>query len=189
MSYASNAGTFLIETLGGLVLLVFMLRFLMQLVRADFHNPVSQFVVKMTNPVLRPLRRVIPGFGGIDMASVLILLVLQYAILFLIAFMNGAYFPAVGMIVIAIAKLISLIITIFTFSILIQVILSWVNPGTYNPVTSLLYSLNEPILGRARRILPAIHGFDLSPIIAMIFLQLLNILLVAPIMDLGLSLR
>ncbi len=189
MSYASNAGAFLIETLGGLVLLVFMLRFLLQLVRADFRNPVSQFIVKVTNPVLVPLRRIIPGFGGIDMASVLVLFVLQYLILLLLVSMSGASFPALGMAVVAIAKLIGLVITILTFSILIQVILSWVNPGSYNPVVSILYSLNEPILGRARRIIPPIQGFDLSPILAMIFLQLLNILLVAPISDFGLSLR
>jgi len=189
MSYASNAGTFLIETLGGLVLLVFMLRLLMQMVRADFHNPVSQFVVKVTNPLLRPLRRIVPGVAGIDMASVLIMVAIQYGVLFLIMFMNGAAFFPLGMLVITIAKLIGLVITVFTFSILIQVVLSWVNPGNYNPVTSLLYSLNEPILGRARKILPPIHGFDLSPIVAMIVLQLLNILLVAPINDFGFSLR
>lgn len=189
MSYASNAGTFLIETLGGLILLVFMLRLLMQLVRADFHNPVSQFVVKVTNPVLAPLRRFIPGIAGIDMASVLVLFALQYFILFLVVTVNGAVFFPLGMVVIAIGKLIGLVITVFTFSILIQVILSWVNPGSYNPVTGLLYSLNEPILSRARRIIPPIHGFDLSPILAMIFLQLLNILLVAPISDYGFSLR
>lgn len=189
MSYASNAGTFLIETLLGLVMLVFLLRLLFQMVRADFHNPVSQFVVKITNPLLVPLRRVIPGFAGIDMASVIILLGLQYAELFLITLLNGVEFFPLGMFVIAIAKLVSLVITVFTFSILIQVILSWVNPHAYNPVTGLLYQLNEPLLGRARRIIPPIHGFDLSPIVVMIVLQLMSMLVVAPISDLGVSLR
>jgi YggT family protein len=93
------------------------------------------------------------------------------------------------MFVISIAKILGLIITVFTFSILIQVIISWVNPGVYNPMTSLLYSINEPILGRARKIIPPIHGFDLSPIVAMIFLQLLSMLVVAPISDFGMTLR
>ena len=189
MSYATNAGTFLIETLVGLVLLVFMLRLLFQLVRADFHNPVSQFIVKVTNPLLVPLRRVIPGVAGIDMASVVILLAIQYLELFLITLINGVGFPPIGMLVLAFAKILGLVISVFTFSILIQVILSWVNPGTYNPVTGLLYQLNEPVLGRARRIIPPIHGFDLSPIVAMVALQLLNILLVAPISDFALNLR
>ena len=189
MSYASNAGTFLIETLVGLVLLVFMLRLLFQIVRADFNNPVSQFVVKVTSPVLMPLRRIIPGVGGIDMASVVVLLAIQYAeLLLLTAMMGGKFFP-IGMFVIAIAKIIGLAITVFTFSILIQVIISWVNPGVYNPVTALLYQINEPVLGKARKIIPPIHGFDLSPIVAMVFLQLLSMLLVAPIADFGTSLR
>jgi len=189
MTYASNAGTFLIETLIGLVLLVFMLRLLFQLVRADFRNPVSQFVVKVTNPVLVPLRRVIPGIAGIDMASVLVLLAIQYAELFLLTLVLGAEFFAMGMFVIAIAKIIGLVITVFTVSILIQVVISWVNPGVYNPVTALLYQLNEPVLGRARKIIPPIHGFDFSPIVAMVVLQLLSMLLVAPISDFGASLR
>ncbi len=189
MSYASNAGTFLLETLIGLVLLVFMLRLLFQLVRADFQNPVSQFVVKVTNPVLVPLRRVIPGVAGIDMASVLILVAIQYAELFLLTLVLGAEFFAAGMFVIAIAKIIGLVITVFTVSILIQVVISWVNPGVYNPVTALLYQLNEPVLSRARKIIPPIHGFDLSPIVAMVILQLLSMLIVAPISDFGASLR
>jgi len=189
MSYASNAGTFLIETLIGLVLLVFMLRLLFQLVRADFRNPVSEFIVKVTNPVLVPLRRVIPGMAGIDMASVLVLIAIQYAELFLLTAVLGVEFFAAGMFIIAIAKIIGLVITVFTVSILIQVVISWVNPGVYNPVTALLYQLNEPVLSRARKIIPPIHGFDLSPIVAMIILQLLSMLLVAPISDFGASMR
>ena len=189
MSYASNAGTFLIETLVGLVMLVFMLRLLFQMVRADFQNPVSQFVLKVTNPVLVPLRRAIPSMGSIDTSSVLVILAIQYLELFLLALVLGVQFFPLGMIVVAIAKLIGLVITVFTISILIQIVISWVNPGAYNPITALLYQLNEPILGRARKILPPIHGFDLSPIIAMIVLQLLSMLVVAPIADFGVSIR
>ena len=189
MGYATNAGTFLIETLMGLVLLVVMLRFLLQLIRADFHNPVSQFIVKVTNPMLVPLRRFIPGVAGIDMSSVVLLLALQYLELFLITLMNGGTFFPLGMFVITLAKIIGMVITVFTFSILIQVVISWVNPGVYNPVVGLLYQLNEPVLSRARRIIPPIHGFDLSPIVAMIALQLISMLVVAPISDFGVSLR
>jgi len=189
MGYATNAGTFLIETLIGLVLMVIMLRFILQIIRADFHNPVSQFIVKVTNPMLVPLRRIIPGVAGIDMASIVLLLAIQYLELFLLVTLQGATFFPLGMLVIAIAKLIGLAITVFTFSILIQVIISWINPGVYNPVVGLLHQINEPILGKARRVIPPISGFDLSPIVAMIALQLLSILLVAPISDFGMSLR
>ena len=189
MGYATNAGTFLIETLMGLVLLVVLLRLIFQMVRADFRNPVSQFVVKVTNPMLMPMRRIVPSVGSIDMASVVLLLLIQYVELFLITLINGAEFSLMAILVLGIAKVLGLVITVFTFSILIQVILSWVNPGAYNPMTSLLYSINEPILGRARRMIPPIQGFDLSPIVAMIGLQLLSMLLVAPISDFAVALR
>jgi len=189
MGYATNAGTFLVETLIGLVLLVVMLRLILQIIRADFHNPVSQFIVKATNPLLVPLRRIIPSIGGIDTSSIVLLFVIQYLELFLLTSMNGADFFPLGMAVIAIAKLFGLVITVFTFSILIQVVISWVNPGVYNPSIGLLNQINEPVLSKARRLIPPISGFDLSPIVAMIVLQLISILLVAPISDLGLSLR
>lgn len=189
MGYATNAGTFLIETLVGLVLMVVMLRFILQLIRADFHNPVSQFIVKVTNPMLVPLRRFIPGIAGIDMSSVVLLFSIQYLELFLLTAVTGSVFFPLGMLVIATAKIVGLVLTVFTFAILIQVVISWVNPGVYNPVIGLLNQITEPVLGRARKIIPPIGGFDLSPIVAMIGLQLLSIILVAPIMDLGISLR
>ncbi len=189
MGYATNAGTFLVETLIGLVLIVVMLRFLLQLIRADFNNPVSQFVVKVTNPMVIPLRRIIPAIGGMDTSSLLVLFTIQYLELFLLVSMSGGSFFPLGMAVIAFAKIVALAITVFTFSILIQIVISWINPGAYNPVVGLLYQINEPILSRARKILPPIQGFDLSPIVAMIVLQLLSILLVAPISDFGVSLR
>jgi len=189
MGYATNAGTFLVETLIGLVLIVVLLRFLLQLIRADFRNPVSQFIVKVTNPMLVPLRRIIPGVSGIDMSSLVLLFAIQYLALFLLTAMSGVAFFPLGMAVIAIAKLIGLAITVFTFSILIQIVISWVNPGVYNPVLGLLHQINEPILRPARKIIPPIHGFDLSPILALVVLQLISMLLVAPISDFGVSLR
>lgn len=188
MGYATNAGTFLVETLIGLLLIVVLLRLIFQMVRADFRNPVSEFVVKVTNPLLKPLRRVVPSVGSVDMASILLLLLIQYAELFLITLMNGVTFLPLAMFVLGIAKVIGLVIMVFTFAILIQVILSWVNPGAHNPMTSLLYSINEPVLSRARKIIPPISGFDLSPIVAMIALQLMSMLIVAPISDFAMTL-
>ncbi|VAX04430.1 Cell division integral membrane protein, YggT and half-length relatives [hydrothermal vent metagenome] len=184
-SYAGNAGTFLIQTLFGLYAGAVMLRFLLAVVRADFYNPVSQFLVKVTNPPLLPLRRIIPGIMGIDMASIVLLIALQATQLLLIAAVQGFGIQPLGLLVLTLAGLLSLLFTIYFFTILIQVILSWVSPGNYNPAVALIHSLNEPLLGRARRILPPISGFDLSPILVLIGLQLLEILLVAPIQDLG----
>lgn len=187
-SYAGNAGVFLVQTLFGLYIGAIMIRFLLALVRADFYNPISQFLVKVTNPPLKPLRRIIPGIMGIDMASVVLMLLLQAAELLVIGLIMGFSFHPAGLAVMAVGELLSLLLQIYFFTILIQVVLSWVSPGGHNPAVALLYSLNGPILGRARRLLPPIHGFDLSPIVAMIVLQLLTIVIVAPINDFGRSL-
>jgi YggT family protein len=187
-SYAGNAGVFLIQTLFGLYIGAIMIRFLLALVRADFYNPISQFLVKVTNPPIIPLRRVIPSISGVDTASVILMLILQSVEYMLITAIKGFGIHPLGLIVLSIGGLLSLLLQIYFFTILIQVILSWVAPGGYNPAISLLYTLNEPLLGRARRILPPIHGFDLSPILVMIILQLLTFLVIDPVNDLGMSL-
>lgn len=185
MGYGTNAIIFLIETIFGLYLVAVMLRVLLQMVRADFYNPVSQFLVKVTNPPLIPLRRIIPGFGGIDFPAIVLMLIIQLVEVLLIVVVQGISPAFTGLVVLAIAKLLFLLTNVFLFAILIQVVISWVNPGAYNPVVSLLYSINEPILSRARRILPPISGFDLSPVIALIFLQLIKMLLIQPVYDVG----
>jgi YggT family protein len=187
-SYAGNAGVFLIQTLFGLYIGAIMIRFLLALARADFYNPISQFLVKITNPPLVPLRRIIPSAGGIDLASVILMLVLQAIELLLVIAIKGFGIHPLGLFVLSIGGLLSLLLQIYFVTILVQVILSWVSPGGHNPAISLLYSLNEPLLRRARRYLPAMHGFDFSPILVMILLQLLTILLIAPINDLGMNL-
>lgn len=184
-NYVGNAATFLIETLFFLYILIVMLRFLLQLVRADFYNPISQFLVKATQPPLGMLRRVIPGLAGIDLSSVVLMLVLKFVELWVIFGLLGHAPGAGGLIVLSIAELLALAINVFIFSIIIQVIVSWINPGTYNPVMSLLHKLNEPLLAPARRYIPPISGLDLSPIAVLIGLQLVSILLVAPIRDMG----
>ncbi len=183
--YFSNAGAYIIEALFGLYILVVMLRFVMQLVRADFYNPLSQFIVKVTNPLLKPLRRFIPGIAGIDMASVALLLSLQMAKLALIALTAGAVLSLAGLVVLSIADLLALLLNLYMISIFIQIILSWVGQGGHNPLTGILYSINEPVMRPARKILPPMSGIDLSPILVFLSIGLLKILLVAPLTDLG----
>ncbi len=183
--YGTNAIEFLIQTLFGMYLVAIMLRVLLQLTRADFYNPVSQFLVKVTNPPLIPLRRIIPGFMGIDFAAIVLMIVIKAVEIFLIVLIKGISINISGLVILSIAELLRLLINVYFFTILIQVVISWVNPGTYNPVVSLLYSINEPLLSRARRLIPPISGFDLSPIIVIILLQLISILLIQPIADLG----
>jgi YggT family protein len=186
--YVGNAVTFVVETLFGLYILVVMLRFLLQLVRADFYNPVSQFIVKATQPALRPLRRVVPGVAGMDLSSVVLMLGLQMVELWLILLMLGRDAALAGLFVLAVARLAQLLIYVIMFCIIALVILSWVQPQSYNPVLGLLNSLSAPVMRPARRLLPPMGGLDLSPIIVFIVLGVLLRLLVAPLEHLGASL-
>lgn len=186
-NYFTSPLEFLINTLFSLFITAVMLRFLLALVRADFYNPLSQILVKITNPVLKPMRRLIPGFGGIDIASVLLMLVLQMLALGLITLLRGASIHPLGLLIWAMAELLSLLLNIYMFSILIQVILSWISPGTYNPAASLIFSINEPLLAPARRLIPPLSGLDLSPVAVMVGLQLLKMLLLPPLLTLGLA--
>ena len=180
-NYLTNPLVFLIQTLFGLYILAVLLRFILQLMRADFYNPVSQFLVKITTPPLKLLRRFIPGFGGIDLSALVLAWGLKYLELLLILLISGVTINFWGPLLWSIPELIELVNNIFLFAILIQVILSWVNPGTYNPVSILLFSLTEPVMRPARNLLPPISGLDLSPMLVMIGLVLLKMLLLPPL--------
>lgn len=174
--YLSSPLTFLISTLVSLYILAVMLRFLLQLTRADFYNPLSQFIVKITTPALRPLRRIIPGWGGVDIASLVLMLLLQGLAVWLIFMLGGRAIDPLNLVIIAVAQLVDLAFSVFIFAILIQAILSWITPGTYNPVTSVLFSLTEPVLRPIRRVIPPVSGFDLSPLVAILGLQVIRML-------------
>lgn len=184
-SYVGNAATFLIGTLFGIYILLVMLRFVLQWLRADFYNPVSQFIFRATEPALRPLQRVIPRVAGLELSPLLLMLGLKVGELWLSFMILGHGPRLLGLLVLALAHLMSLFLHVFLVAIFAQVVLSWVNPGAYNPVTQLIHRLTEPLLGRARRLLPPLSGLDLSPILVLIGLQLVNMLLIAPITDLG----
>jgi YggT family protein len=183
-SYLTQPAVFLVQVLFGLYAALVVLRFLLQLVRADFYNPLSQFIVRATKPLLNPLRRFIPGVSGMDMAALVlawfVLAVEQLAILGL----AGVGLQPLAAALLAIPELISLIINIFLFAVLIQVIISWINPGSYNPAISLIHSLTEPMLGSVRRRMPEMGGLDLSPMAVMVGLVVLEMLLVPPLKDL-----
>lgn len=180
-NYFSNPMTFLVEVIFGLYTLVVMLRFLLQVVKADFYNPLSQFIVKATTPVLNPLRRIIPSIAGMDTASLVLAWLVKSLQWILILVIAGAADRWASAFILAIPDLVSLTIDIFLYAILIQVILSWVAPHGHNPATSILYSLTEPLLGPARRRIPPMGGLDLSPMVVMVVLVLLKMLIVPPI--------
>lgn len=186
--YVSNAGSFLLDVFFGLFIVAVMLRLLLQWVGADFYNPLSQAIVKLTNPVLRPLRRYVPAVGRVDTASVVLILALQMFVVWLkLAFVGaGAGFGAIA--VFALAETLSKAVYILMFAIFVQVIASWVAPGSYNPALSLIDALTEPLLKPLRALLPPLGGLDLTPMFALIGLQLVQILMVAPLRDLAVAL-
>ncbi|QVL47558.1 MAG: YggT family protein [Thiocapsa sp.] len=180
-SYLTNPTVFLIQTLFGLYITLVAIRFLLQWARADFYNPISQFVVKLTSPVLRPLRQVIPGYAGMDLAALALAWLLksvELALLVLVLGLNVSLFGALGW---AVPAVIQLFINIFLFGILIRVILSWVNPDPYNPAVALLTRLTDPIMRPAQRLIQPIGGIDLSPMAVIIGLILLEMLLIPPL--------
>jgi YggT family protein len=183
--YLSNAGVFLVNTVFGLYILAVMLRLLLGWVRADFYNPVSRFIVTITNPVLVPLRRMIPSMGGVDLAAVMLVLGLQVIKLVLIGLMTGTRLSVGGILVLSLAELLGILLNIFIISIIIQAVLSWIAPGTYHPLSTLLYQLNEPLLRPARSIIPPISGLDLSPLVVIVGIQLAKMLVVTPLTDIG----
>ncbi|MCW9014230.1 MAG: YggT family protein [Gammaproteobacteria bacterium] len=159
-----NPFVFLIDILLQLYATALLIRVILQWVRADFYNPVSQFIVKITNPPVKPLRKIIPGFWGIDIAT---LLLAAFVIAFKTAVVHSTL--AIDFIILkTIIESIDLILNIFLYAIIIQAILSWVNPDPYNPVVQLLHNLTHPVLKHFRKLLPPISGFDLSPIFAII---------------------
>ena len=175
MGYFTQLGSIIISFAFSLFILAVLLRFLLQLVRANFYNPVAQFLVTVTNPLLKPLRRLIPGFWGIDMASVILLLALQATEILILSLLAGQTPHPLVLVIATVVELVRFTIWLFIIIISIRIILSWVSPDTYyygghNPVMSILVSLTEPVLRPARRLIPPISGFDISPMIVFLVL-------------------
>ena len=176
MSGLIEALIYIIQTLGSLYLLIVLLRFILQLVRADFYNPLSQFIVKATQPLLTPLRRIIPGFAGLDLASlilaILVQLLLMMVTLTLMGYNVGGFI--LQLLVWSMIGVTSLFLKVFFFAMIISVILSWVAPGSYNPGAQLVNQICEPLLAPFRKLLPNLGGLDISPIFAFITINLID---------------
>ena len=178
-SFFTEAATLIIEVIFSLYILAVLLRFLFQLVRADFYNPISQFLVALTNPLLKPLRRIIPGLYGVDVASLVLLLALKSLEVFLIFSLSGYTLEPLPVAIAAVVDLLRLTLNIYFYAILLRVILSWFMPYgiQQNPAGDLLVSLTEPLMRPARRLIPPVGGLDLSPIGVLVALQLMQLAL------------
>jgi YggT family protein len=162
-----------------LLVIVFLLRVLLPLVRADARNQLSQAVIRFTNPLVLPLRRILPPIGKVDTASIVALLIVQAAAT-AVLWLLDAYpwmFTAGQFVHTVLLNLVVTVLQFYTFALFLYVLLSWVAPGTYSPAAALLSSLCEPLLRPIRRVLPTFGGLDLSALIAIIVLQALIILI------------
>ncbi|MDH5352881.1 MAG: YggT family protein [Gammaproteobacteria bacterium] len=196
-NYLTSPLMLIINTLFDLYIFLVLLRFLLQAFRSDFYNPVSQFIVKATTPPLRILRRFIPSISGQDTAAIVLCLTLIYLKFILLRALDIPGVPIgnisapigsvsyVGLVIYAIADLISLILTIFLIAIIIQVILSWINPGQYNPVIGLVHSIARPALRPFQKLIPPLGGLDLTPLFASLGIMVLKMLIIPPIVYLG----
>jgi YggT family protein len=175
----STAAVYILQTIGSLYLLIVLLRFILQLVKADFYNPLSQFIVRATHPLLRPLRKVIPSFAGLDLASLVLAILVQLVLMALVLLLMGYGLDnPLQLLVWSIIGVTALFIKVFFFALIISVILSWVAQGSHNPAAELINQICDPLLAPIRRILPSLGGLDLSPIVAFLILNLINMLVV-----------
>ena len=187
-SYLSDAALFLVDTILGIYILLVLIRFLLQLVRADFYNPISQFIVRATNPPLVRLRRFIPGFWGVDLAALLLLIAIEALRISLTAVLLGHSPRLIGVIVLSLGELAKLTVYTVIFSIFIRALLSWFSNGLQHPITRLLSSFTDPMLRPVQRILPATGGIDLSPLVVFVVMMLVLKLFVQPMLDVAANL-
>jgi YggT family protein len=165
----------LVTTVVDIYTLIVVLRFLLQLVRADFYNPISQLVVKATDPLLKPLRRVVPGFWGLDIPSLLLALLVQITGVLLLAAISNLWGlnPLVYLLA-AVFGLLEVTLNFYFFAIIIVIVISWVAAGSYNPAAALLSQVTEPVMAPFRRILPAMGGLDFSPMVVLFIIHVLR---------------
>lgn len=174
----NDAAIFVIQTLGSLYLLIVLLRFILQLVRANFYNPLCQFAVKATQPLLKPLRRVIPSLFGLDMSSLVLALFVQMALFAIILLLSYIPFNVLALAPWALIGIFALFLKVLFYAMIISVILSWVAPTSQSPAAELVNQITEPVLAPFRRIVPNLGGLDISPILAFIVIQLLQSFLI-----------
>jgi YggT family protein len=173
----SGAVNYLVSTIIDLYIAAIMLRLLLQWVRADFYNPLCQFLVKVTNPVLVPARRIVPSVGRLDTASVVVMFLLELIQLVIISQLSQAGFELQFMLLFSLRKLLVTLLMTYFVLIIARVIVSWIGSQSRHPLIPLIYQLTEPVLRPFSKLVPPISGIDLSPLFALIALRFLLLLL------------
>lgn len=181
MGAIGNVGVLLVQTLGGLYLLAILLRFLLQIARADFYNPFTQAIVKVTDPAVRIFRRFVPGYRGVDFASLVLALLLQCVFTTLLMILEGERISGLGQVITwSVLGLLSFVLNIYFWSMIVSIIASFIAPYSAHPALSLIRQLTEPLMGPFRRLLPSMGGLDLSPIFVFLALQIIRTVLIMP---------
>jgi len=168
---------FIINAVAQLYLFVLLLRLLLPWLGADFRNPIAQAIMRITSPVVVPLRRIIPPIGKVDTATVLVAVILQYLTILVVLMIYGVSAGFADIAITTVVNLVLLTVRLFVFAIIIRVILSWISPGGYNPAIALIQTMTDRILQPFRRIIPPMGGLDLSPLFAIILLTALTIII------------
>lgn len=175
----NTAAVYILQTIGSFYLLIVLLRFILQLVRADFYNPLSQFIVRATHPLLKPMRKITPSLAGLDLASLVLAILVQLVLMAVTLMLLGYGLDnPVQLLIWSIIGVTALFLKVFFFALIISVILSWVAQGSHNPTAMLINQICEPLLAPIRRILPSMGGLDLSPIVAFLILNLIDMLVI-----------
>ena len=188
MGYFANAGQILINFAFGALIALLVLRVLLQWVHANFYNPVCQFLYKATNPVLIPLRKVIPAWRNVDIAAIVLGWLLTALKLWLMYSLAGQELGVLGLLVMALADLCDFVLMLYFGLILGRVLLSFINVERTNPIVPLIFQLTEPVLRPIRQRLPSFGGLDLSPMVAWLVVMLARVLIVSPLLDFGMRL-
>ncbi|MDQ8038687.1 MAG: YggT family protein [Pedobacter sp.] len=185
MNAISQVSTLILTTAFDIYIVILWLRFLLQLLHADYYNPIAQFVVKATSPFVDPLRRIIPGNRSWEPSVLVLILLFKMIELTLVGMASGmGTYPPLLLVVMTVLQLLMLAADFYFWTLIISVVLSWVAPGSYSPAAVLVHQITEPLLAPCRRLLPAMGGIDLSPIIAFLGIQVFKILLGAAAMPL-----
>lgn len=190
MSTLQNALIFTVHTIFSTYIIIVLFRFMLQLVRGDFYNPLAQFAVKITNPLLVPLRRIIPGYAKIDFASVVLILALQCIELYITLLIRGFNVaPSIvsisGLCIWTVGEVFDLFLVFLFFATIIQAIASWIQPGQYNSSTMLLSSITEPFFNPVRRVLPDFGMIDFSPVVVIFLIYLSRMIIANPLIYYG----
>lgn len=182
MSTFGSIGILLVNTLGSMYLLAILLRFLLQLSRADFYNPITQMIVRFTDPGVQVFRRFIPGYRGVDFSTLVFAIVVQCAAVTSLIWLAGIPLPGPGLIITwSLAGLLNFVLNVYFWGMLISIVSSFIAPFSTHPALVLIRQLTEPVMAPFRRLLPSMGGLDLSPIFVFLTIQMIRITLIYPL--------